>query len=287
MEHFTSNEGDDKNNLEPLSLRILGFSPNPNLSKQYLRLEATVSLLSSDRKTLHKSEFSENFLAGRRFKFETQVKNITPLIKLYSDTNNKSDSFEFLCDIWLVEVDKKPLVVKKSNEDISTSKAASVLTADSFCDFTVECRDGSIIYVHKHIFVKNCRALQEIQVQDNVSTIKLSNTNPKAAREAIRFIYTGKLDDIDGVEKELVDFGNKFEIEGLAEACLKALQDGISVGSCVKLLTFSYVNSFENLQSVCLEFVASNLKEVRQHETWKLLSKYPDLLMEILNRIEN
>ena len=289
MEPYTSYEDGDKNKYEHLSLRIIGFSPNKTLYKQYQCFEAKVVLLDSDRKPIFTSQFSEKFEFGKRLKYEKLFRNIEPLISLFGAKDDKSKkSFEFVCEIWLIENSKKHSLEQKSDKSFETSDKPLVLSADTFCDFSIECKDGTIIYVHKHIFFKSSAVLQKnMQLESYVraTTMKFQNTNSKAVSEAVRFIYTEMLIYIDGIEKDLIEFANELEINGLADACMQKLRDGLTVDTVVNRLVLSYNNNFDSLQKHFIKFILAKLKEVRQHETWKQLTKYPDLLMEILDQV--
>lgn len=156
---------------------------------------------------------------------------------------------------------------------------------ENLCDLNIECKDGSNIEVHKHILEMNVSALRRALQQENqkhVTSVKFINTDPKAVKEFVRFIYTHSLNDIDGVEKDVLDLARKLEIEDLAEACLDKIQQNITISSVVTSMILAEENNFDALKSLCLKFILNNFKEVRDHQTWKNLSKFPDLLLELL-----
>lgn len=164
------------------------------------------------------------------------------------------------------------------------------MTMSIATDFSVECKDGSIVNVHKNIFLQNCPSLQQELLKENqehVKFIKFSNSEPKAVRAVILFIYTGRLEDIEGIENDVLEISKKLQVVGLMEMCSEQIQEKLSIDSALKILIFSYEKGFDALKESSIKFIVENLKQIRQHETWHLLNKFPDLVMELLCHIAN
>ena len=95
------------------------------------------------------------------------------------------------------------------------------------------------------------------------------------------------LQNVDGIQKEIIEFARTYNIDGLFEACLQKLFTDLSINSAINTLIISYENKFDALKNHSIKFILKNLKEVRQSDSWKILKEYPDLLMELLDYVSN
>lgn len=103
----------------------------------------------------------------------------------------------------------------------------------------------------------------------------------------ISFIYTNKLGDITGIEKDVIDIASKLEVVGLFTACMAKLRENISVASVVDCLILSNENTFDELKQISLSFIAGNLTLLRQDKSWEKLAKHPELVMAILCHVDD
>lgn len=172
---------------------------------------------------------------------------------------------------------------KRDNFDVDSL----MWSVDNFSDLSIECQDGSVLRVHQNVVFMKCPTLKALSsnIDESSMKTKLSET-PRAVKEAVRFIYSNKVGDIEGVEKDLLELSQTLEIVGLADAVVDQLRAKLSCESAVETLIFSNQNNFKQLKEASLKFVIKNLKEIRQREEFKELENHPELLMEILCRNE-
>lgn len=173
-------------------------------------------------------------------------------------------------------------------KDVDRSTDTSYWSLDDTADFTIECRDGSMMKVHRHILLSRCLALgRKFSKFNHVEEIRVLTADPRVVREMVRFIYTNELDETDGIEKDIIEIAAKLEVEGLATACTSKLLKNISVESAVKCLILGHQNNLIDLKSRSMPFVIKNSKEIRQHESWKTIVNHPELVMEVLCQLDD
>lgn len=216
----------------------------------------------------------------------------------------KSQSDVKLSTEWTVAFEvKKPIIFRNStynflersfDEDVlgcscrlvfeaREEENASLPSAHDFTDISIECNDGSTIRVHQNILMMQCPAFSKaMQKQNNVKAIKFRNTPPKIVTEALRFIYTNKLGDIVGIESEIITLAQDLDIANLVDACIKVIEDKLSIETAVDALIIATEINCEKLKDTSVYFIALNLKAIRQNHSLKKLDSYPELLMKIL-----
>lgn len=266
-----------------LSMTLTGSSPYKKWSEIYAKYNVTAKLEKENDQILSTIQSSGSFEKDKNF----DVQLPRELLKNEPNTQKEihsifNETLTIACTVIL-----EPQVGIRFNKE---SAAPYVWNIEKLCDYSIECSDGSEINVHQHLLGLKCpalgRALLSQQIPE-VTKIKFANMEPKAVREAVRFIYTGKLEDIGGVEDDIMEIAHKLEINGLAEACVDHLEKTMSIGSAVGNLIMSQDGDFVNLKISSIKFIIANIKEIRQNETWKQLSKFPDLLMELFDYVDN
>jgi hypothetical protein len=128
--------------------------------------------------------------------------------------------------------------------------------------------------------------LKKALEQHRASTLKFVNIKARATKELIRFIYTNELRDIEGIEIDLIEIAKKFEVAEMAEKCFAKIMENIRNESAVKVLILAHENNIEQMKSEIINFIIKNFKEIRQDENWKQLTRFPEILMEILSRVD-
>lgn len=184
-----------------------------------------------------------------------------------------------------ISPDKKLDEPKKSSvSPVKNNVGSATWSVDNFSDLSIECKDGSILKVHQSVLFNKCPTLKTAFPQKTGVNreMKFVNMEPQAVKEAIRFIYTEELGDINGIEKDVLALSQKLQIAGLTNACVALLAAKLSNATAVETLVLSQQSNFKELKDVSMRFILSNLKEIRQLESFKDLEKHPELLIEIL-----
>lgn len=281
----------DESRGESFAVIIQGSSRFKHWSQKFLKFDFILKLWNTEGELLSSTKGSGKFPSKKEFDFGF-CWNFEPVEKFDWKTNQTiSVKCEISFEPTLIVIEPKlELGINAPALNSVDSQPIASTVGGNLCDLTIECLDGSLIEVHHRILEMSCPALQGAMRkpnQDHLTTIKFANTNPEAVKKAIRFIYTNKLDDIKGVEKDVIDLAHKLEIARLPEACHDKMWQNMRIDSVVDNLILAEETNFDLLRCLSIKFIISNFKEVREHETWKKLSKFPDLLMELFTNVKD
>lgn len=113
---------------------------------------------------------------------------------------------------------------------------------DNFSDVTFVVQ-GNRLYLHKAIIL-TCDSpyfkamFQQDMKEKNQSTVDITDIDYQVMREVFRFIYTGRVEDIDKIAKDLLIAADRFSMMELKALCEKTLYDNITSLQCHSLYEF-------------------------------------------------
>ncbi|XP_001606154.1 speckle-type POZ protein B-like [Nasonia vitripennis] len=114
-------------------------------------------------------------------------------------------------------------------------------------------------------------------------TVQIYDFDAETIRAMLRYIYTGRLDDIELRADKLLGAADKYALDGLKFACEQTLCAQLSVPAAAEYLVVAELHSAYRLKAKALSFVRANLKQVIDTPGFKSLgSSQPCLLEEIL-----
>merc|ERR1719369_908412 len=97
----------------------------------------------------------------------------------------------------------------------------------------------------------------------------------------VKYVYTGKVDDVFEDLDSLMNIGSKYMIQGLANDCGKKLARTISASNVLQDGVMAELYGASDLVKSCAEFVFKNMEVLG--ENWKEeLKNSPKFLMAIV-----
>lgn len=192
-------------------------------------------------------------------------------------------------------------------------------------DLDIECSDGSIIRVHQHILANQSMALKRSLKKnkfeiDNAKVLRVSYSS-EVVKEMVRFVYTGKINQVTGKEREQMKLANEvwvrftknfisfqFLISINSKGSLAIARNSLPIHWTwtmsskwwsspnktrrsrwrPQLLTSLQRNLFELIhwvREVEFDDLSRHFKDVKQTEGWKMISCHPKLMMQLLESI--
>jgi hypothetical protein len=154
-----------------------------------------------------------------------------------------------------------------------------------FSDFTLLTSDQEPIYVHKNILsirspvfsaMVNSKMLEGISSQAMITDI-----SSKAVKELIRFIYCGRVDNIDDVAEDLLYAADKYNLEDLKPLCACALAMKLDKSNVLESYIMAELHDLYNLKKDCQNLIRWKYEDLQTDKNWKKLS--PSMLKNIMD----
>ncbi|XP_008210494.1 speckle-type POZ protein-like [Nasonia vitripennis] len=117
--------------------------------------------------------------------------------------------------------------------------------------------------------------------------LEIDGVEVQVMREVLRFVYTGKIEQLPKLSRDLLVHAEKYEIEGLREVCERALIDHLAldldnVGDMLALV--DKCRKAENLKKVVIDFVTKHSKDLMDRKDFKAIFAVltPTFLAEVI-----
>lgn len=166
-----------------------------------------------------------------------------------------------------------------------TSSFTSFLDEMKYTDLTLEV-SGSVFHCHKFMLAKKSDVFDAMFSHDFAETVSnkviITDLESDAILEMLRFIYTGKVQQMEKVNKMVLAAADKYNIADLKESCEKSLCNSMTVDNVCSLLLLARDRVSHELKRKALEFISQNVDTVTNSEGWQDLSRDPRLMTDIV-----
>lgn len=131
-------------------------------------------------------------------------------------------------------------------------------------------------------------AMFEHQMKENTeNVVKIVDMSTEVANELLNFIYSGKVQNLKKVAKDLLAAADKYQMPQLVEMCEEHLMSNLTVDTAPEILVLSHLHKAVKLKTVVVEFIISNRKDVMKSENWELIKQQSDLMEELFKALSN
>ena len=119
-------------------------------------------------------------------------------------------------------------------------------------------------------------------LEDQNSTIEITDLQPEAIRCLLEYIYTSNVEDINEHNAiEIFKAADKYELEFLKQRAELILINSLSIGNCTMLFILADLHNATELKRRILNFIMRNIVEVTETEDWRILvEQHPVLATE-------
>ncbi|XP_058803666.1 speckle-type POZ protein-like [Phymastichus coffea] len=164
----------------------------------------------------------------------------------------------------------------------------NLLETGTFTDvtFTVE---NKIINAHKDIL--SCRspvfkAMFEHEMKENAqNSVKVIDIDYEVLREMFRFIYSGKVQNIEKIASNLLIAADKYQLIELKALCENTLYVSVTVDKVVEYLKLTEMCDTIHLQKLLIKFIATHYRDVDKIP--RLADLNNNILYQIIQAIAN
>ncbi|XP_065203413.1 protein roadkill-like [Planococcus citri] len=157
-----------------------------------------------------------------------------------------------------------------------------------FSDITI-CVDGKEFPAHKSILAGRSRVfaamLQHEMKENQLNRIVIEDIDENTFLEALRFIYTGKVQNIETIAFKLLPVADRYDLQELKLMCEKVLSSKLCKDTVVKTLIFSDTHDVKNLKAWTIEYIKVNSIDILNSmgsEGWDELVSRPNLMKDVL-----
>ena len=124
---------------------------------------------------------------------------------------------------------------------------------------------------HKAILAAVSPVFKEILTSNSsVSSISI-NTEPKIFKEVLRFIYTGWIDNLEKIVKDVWSLANKYQIAQLKEQCEEIMCRSMNETNAIEVLTLADEYGGEKLRKQASNFIAAHALKVVDTPSFKAM----------------
>lgn len=110
----------------------------------------------------------------------------------------------------------------------------------------------------------------------------IDDIDSRALKEFLRFLYCGRVCEIESIAVELMYAAEKYDIKDLKPLCTESLIKNISVKNAIETFILADLHHEEDLKAYSLDFILWNYQQLKDHESWENVSKA--LMKEILDK---
>ncbi len=112
--------------------------------------------------------------------------------------------------------------------------------------------------------------------------VVISDLESDAVLEMLRFIYTGKVQHMEKVNKMVLVAADKYNITDLKELCEKSLCNSMTVENVCSLLLLARDRVSQELKRRAVDFISQNIDAVTNSDGWQDLVREPTLMTDIV-----
>ncbi|XP_065204073.1 speckle-type POZ protein-like [Planococcus citri] len=146
--------------------------------------------------------------------------------------------------------------------------------------------------VHKDILADRSSVFDAMFKSDTQESrenhIIITDIEQNIFEEMLRYIYTGKTENLNGLAYELLPVADKYDLRDLKTMCEQALSQILSAENAAAILILADMHSAKKLKSYTIQFIkqsyASNgYEDFKNTEFFKFFSTHrPDLMSEMM-----
>ncbi|XP_065203292.1 speckle-type POZ protein B-like isoform X4 [Planococcus citri] len=158
---------------------------------------------------------------------------------------------------------------------------------DDDCSDVVIDVNGKSFPAHKVILAARSpvfKAMFKNNLMENQQNrVEIKDADENVFQEVLRYIYTGKVENLNDIALELMLIAEKYDLAQLKGMCLKVLGSLLSVNNVVKILIIADLNNAHYLKTQAVEYIRANVLKVMRSKDWTDLNAHPDLMNNILD----
>ena len=141
--------------------------------------------------------------------------------------------------------------------------------------------------VHKNILSARSSVFSALFINETKDpVVEAIDVDPDVMKEALRYIYTGRVRNLESISNELLRVATTYKIDGLQALCEESVCRSLSVDNAVNVLSLAERYKADKLKSKTVKFIAAHVAELIHTDEFKAFQNlHPDVIIEVFNVI--
>ncbi|XP_065205302.1 speckle-type POZ protein B-like isoform X13 [Planococcus citri] len=118
--------------------------------------------------------------------------------------------------------------------------------------------------------------------ENQLNRVEIEDINDAVVGEMLRYIYTGKCENLENLAAELLATADKYDLYRLKMMCAKTLIERLSVENAASVLALADIHGVKELKNAVVKFIVSKPTQVLATEGWKSIRSNFELVDEVL-----
>ena len=117
-------------------------------------------------------------------------------------------------------------------------------------------------------------------------TVHIDDMEPDVFKEMLRYLYTGKVPQLEQMTESLFVAADRFQIQGLKDLCAEQLIQQLDLNNAVRYLVLGHLHSVPQLLEASLQCLEKNKKKLWSRTDWENFAQsYPELFYQVTGRL--
>lgn len=166
----------------------------------------------------------------------------------------------------------------------------NLLINENCLDFSIYSSD-KVFYVDKHILAARCPELGKMMRgsfgEKDETSITLEDITGEVLLEVLRFLYCGKVNNLDKLLLKILTAAVKYQIEGLKVLCEETMIDKLDKTNALEYLIAAKKGYCSNVAKI-ISYIVEIAKDLVKTEEFESLStEHPKLMFKITKALAN
>ncbi|KAJ8673173.1 hypothetical protein QAD02_004435 [Eretmocerus hayati] len=149
--------------------------------------------------------------------------------------------------------------------------------------------EGQEISVHKSIIAVNCsvfRVMFESQMKElDEDIVRIDDIPYQAMYELLRFIYTGKVENLDALATDILIAAGKYLMEDLKVLCENHLAERLSLENIVEMTNLSSQYNASHLKRKCINYITQHSAKITKSPLFDISKLDADTVRKIFQEM--
>lgn len=278
-------KGLDEESKDYISLYLLLVASN----KAEVRAKFKFSILNVKREETKamESQRAYRFVQGKDWGFKKFIRRDF----LLDDSNGllPDDKLTIFCEVSVladcVNVSGQMNSVQFRVPKCKLSQDLGTLLEDQKLTDVVLTVGGKEFKAHKAILAARSRvfaAMFEHNMKEKrLNKVIITDVTDSVLKEMLRFIYTGKVQNLTTMANSLLAAADKYDLERLKVMCEEALCSNLTIENAASILILADLHNAEQLKAQTIDYINTHASEVTETTSWKnLILSHPYLVAE-------
>ncbi|UYV63479.1 SPOPL, partial [Cordylochernes scorpioides] len=257
----------------------------PESLNQYFKKVVAISILNFEKK--------EKFIKNWNFDIKAIFNDFITREVIFDNAEDllPEDKLTLYCKLTFYEASTISICPIEVPECSILEDFGSLLESGEFSDVILKAEDNREIHVHKNILSARslvfAAMLKNEFKEKNENYVDLSHIKYEVLVEIIKYIYTGKSENLAQLVEQILPIADMYQLERLKLLCERELGTKVTIDTATEILIFAEQHSAKQLKEYTLNFIKANSANVLKSTGWKILTSYPQLFTEVFTVLTN